>query len=118
MATPDSATMAVYATLSNISGNADTLVSVTTSAARQAILHETMDHGGMRMMHPTPHFAVPATSFVRLEPGRTHVMLEGLTRTFAAGDTLPLVFTFRRSGPVNVNASIFSYEDLQRALEP
>lgn len=115
---PDRATMAVYATIANNSGTVDTLVSVTTTAARRAMLHETMNHGGMQMMHPAPHLVVPAGSFVRLEPGRTHVMLEGLARTFAPGDTLPLVFTFRRSGPVNVNASVFAYEDLQRALEP
>ena len=115
---PDSATMAVYATIANTGPSPDTLVSVTAPAARGATLHDTMDHGGTRMMMPVTYFVVPANAAVRLEPGRTHVMLTGLTRTLAPGDTMSLVFTFRRAGPVNVNASIFSYEDLQRALEP
>ena len=41
-----------------------------------------------------------------------------MTRTPAPGDSMPLVFTFSRAGPVRVYASVFSYEDLQRALEP
>ena len=115
---PDSATMAVYATIANVGTAADTLVSVIAPAARSAGLHETMAHDGTQMMMPAQHLVVPANGIARLQPGRTHVMLTGLTRTFAPGDTMPLVFTFRRAGPVNVNASVFSYEDLQRALEP
>lgn len=112
------ATMAVYATIANVGTAADTLVSVTASGARGAGLHETVNFGGTPMMVLADHFVVPANGVARLQPGRTHVMLTGMTRTFAPGDTMPLVFTFRRAGPVNVNASVFSYEDLQRALEP
>jgi len=115
---PDSATMAVYATIANTSASADTLVSVSATHARTATLHTTMDHGGTQMMMPAEPVAVDPNSFVRLAPGRTHIMLEGLTRRFAPGDALPLTFVFRRSGSVAVNASVFAYEDLQRALEP
>lgn len=114
----DSATMAVYATIANVGSPADTLVSVTARHARRATLHETMDHGGMQMMMPASSVVVPANGALRLAPGRAHVMLEGLTRRFAPGDTVPLTFVFRRSGAVDVNASVFAYEDLQRALEP
>lgn len=113
-----SATMAVYATIANTGTSADTLVSVIASGARGAGLHETVDLGGTQMMILADHFVIPANGVARLQPGRTHVMLTGVMRTFAPGDTMPLVFTFRRAGPVNVNASVFSYEDLQRALEP
>lgn len=114
----DSATMAVYATIANTGRAADTLVSVTAADARSATLHTTMDHGGMQMMMPADPVVVAPSSVVQLAPGKTHVMLDGLTRRFAPGDTVPLVFVFRRSGSVNVNASVFAYEDLQRALEP
>lgn len=115
---PDSATMAVYATIANTGAAPDTLVSVTATHARSATLHTTMDHGGMQMMMPAEPVAVAPNAFVQLAPGRTHIMLEGLTRRFVPGDTLPLTFVFRRSGSVAVNASVFAYEDLQRALEP
>jgi copper(I)-binding protein len=110
--------MAVYATIANTATAADTLVSVTAPAARTATLHTTMDHGGTQMMMPSEAVAIPPDFVVKLAPGRTHVMLEGLTRRFAPGDTLPLTFVFRRSGAVTVNASVFAYEELQRALEP
>ena len=112
------ATMAVYATLANTGTSADTLVSVMAYGARGAGLHETIDLGGQQMMVLADLFVVPANGVARLQPGRTHVMLTGMTRTPAPGDTMPLVFTFSRAGPVRVNASVFSYEDLQRALEP
>ena len=111
-------TMAVYATIANTGTSADTLMSVMTPAARGAGLHETIDLGGTQMMVLAEHFVIPANGVARLQPGRTHVMLTGLRRSFVPGDTVPLVFTFRRAGPVGVNASVFSYEDLQRALEP
>ena len=110
--------MAVYATIANTGAAPDTLVSVTATHARSATLHTTMDHGGMQMMMPAEPVAVAPNAFVQLAPGRTHIMLEGLTRRFVPGDTLPLTFVFRRSGSVAVNASVFAYEDLQRALEP
>jgi copper(I)-binding protein len=110
--------MAVYATIANTGTAPDTLVSVTTAYAGSAALHTTMDHGGMQMMMPSDPIAIAPNSIVRLAPGGTHVMLERLTRRFAPGDTLPLTFVFRRSGEVSVNASVFAYEDLQKALEP
>lgn len=115
---PDSATMSVYATIANTGTVDDTLVSVTTPHAGSATLHSTMDHGGSSMMMPADLVAIAPSSVVRLAPGGTHVMLERLTRRFAPGDTLPLTFVFRRSGAVTVNASVFAYEELQRALEP
>ncbi len=110
--------MAVYATIANTGRAEDTLVSVATADARGVTLHTTMDHGGVQMMMPSLGVAVPPDGVVQLAPGGTHIMLEGLTRRFVPGDTMPLTFVFRRSGSVSVNASVFAYEDLQRALEP
>lgn len=113
----DSATMSVYATIANTGRAPDTLVSVTTTYASSATLHTTMNHGGTQMMMPAEPVVIEPGIVTTLAPGGTHVMLEGLTRRFAPGDTMPLTFTFRRSGPVAVNASVFAYEDLQKALE-
>lgn len=110
--------MAVYATIANTGSAPDTLVSVTATHAGSAGLHSSMDHGGTQMMMPADPVAIAPNAVVQLKPGGTHVMLEGLTRLFAPGDTMPLTFVFRRSGAVTVNASVFAYEDLQRALQP
>lgn len=114
---PDAATMAVYATLANVSSGDDTLTGVSTAFAGAASIHSTMGQGASQMMHPTDHVVVPANGIAELRPGGTHIMLERLTRAFAPGDTLPLTLTFRRGGTVTVNASVFAYEQLQQALE-
>jgi copper(I)-binding protein len=114
---PDSATMAVYATLANVSAMDDTLTGVSTSLAGSASIHTTMTHGASQMMHATDHVVVPANGITRLAPGGTHIMLERLSRAFVPGDTLPLTLTFRRGGTVAVNASVLSYDKLQQALE-
>lgn len=114
----DSATMSVYATIANVGSTDDTLTSVAAPDARLAALHSNMDHGGTMMMMPAGPVVIPANGVVRLAPGGTHVMLEGIRRRVAPGDTLPVTFVFRRGGSVAVNASIFAYDRLQEALEP
>lgn len=112
---PAAATMAVYATIAN-GAPADTLSSIETPAAQTALLHSTMDHGGMQMMHAVTFFPIPADSTVRLAPGGTHIMLEGLSRQFTSGDSIPLVLVFRRAGPIPVTAKVVTYERLDSAL--
>jgi periplasmic copper chaperone A len=114
----DSATMAIYATIANVSAAADTLIGIESVDAGGALIHTTMDHGAMKMMVPATFFIVPADSVVRLAPGGTHIMLERLTRALSPGDTLPLTLVFRRAGRLTVNASVFAYDQLDKALEP
>src|SRR5829696_953193 len=66
----DSATMAVYAVIANVSGAADTLTAVEARDARSATLHATMDHGGTKMMMPTTTFVVPAGAWCVWLPAR------------------------------------------------
>jgi copper(I)-binding protein len=111
------ATMSVYATIVN-GGPADTLSNVETTAAQTAALHSTMDHGGMQMMHAASYFPIPADSTVRLAPGGTHIMLEGLSRQFTSGDTIAIVLVFQRAGRIPVTAKVVAYEHLEQALRP
>lgn len=110
-------TMAVYATIANRGDVADTLASIETPIAA-ASMHVTVDHSSVQMMMPISSFALPAKSFVRFAPGSRHVMLEGLTRPFAPGDTVPLTFVFRHAGRVGVTARVVAYEELEKALAP
>jgi len=110
--------MAVYAVIANVSATADTLYDVETDAALKASIHGTMDHGQGSMMMPVASFVIPPGDVVRLMPGATHVMLEGLRKQFVGGDTVPMTFVFRRGGRVQVNASVFPYDQLEKALAP
>ena len=115
---PDSATMAVYAIIANVSPAADTLYAIETDLARSASIHGTMDHGQGKMMMPVPGFVIPPGDVVRLMPGATHVMLEGLRQMPAPGDTVPVTFVFRRAGRVTTNASVLAYDQMEKALAP
>ena len=73
------------------------VVGVSSSVAKTAEIHESgMDHGTMRMK-AVDFVALPAGKRIELKPGGYHVMLVDLTRTLAAGDMVPLVFTVEDS---------------------
>jgi hypothetical protein len=55
-------------------------------------LHQTQLQGGMSRMRPGK-LEVPAGGSVSFEPGGWHLMLFGMTRGLAAGDTVPLTLT-------------------------
>lgn len=55
-------------------------------------LHQTQLQGGMSRMRPGK-LEVPAGGSASLEPGGWHLMLFGIARGLAAGDTVPLTLT-------------------------
>ena len=55
-------------------------------------LHQTQLQGGMSRMRPGK-LEVPAGGSATLEPGGWHLMLFGIARGLAAGDTVPLTLT-------------------------
>ena len=97
---------AAYFTISN-AGPADALLSVQCGLAGSAMLHRTStDSSGMTGMSMIEKVPVPAGSTVELEPGGTHVMMGGLTRALAAGDSVELRLTFERAGEIVVPAAV------------
>ena len=103
---PDSASMAAYLTIANEGDLADTLTAVASPLARVGTLHGSMEHGGMMAMTAV---VLPPHSVTRMAPGGTHLMFEGLSRAFVAGDQVPLVLVLARGGRVPVNARVVSY---------
>ncbi len=112
---------ALYATVDNHTGAADTLVALAVSVADRAELHTQMRHGeGMGatvMMEPVAAIPVPAGGVVRLAPGGYHGMVTGLHRPIAPGDTVDATFRFSRAGVVAVRAAVARYGDLERLLD-
>lgn len=102
---------AVYMTLKSAEGDTLTGVSVPASVARSAQLHESTaaggamgSGGGMMGMREVDRIDLPAGTAVALKPGGYHVMLLGLKRPIAAGDTIPVTLTFAKSGTVRADA--------------
>ncbi len=98
----------IYLTVVNGSGVDDTLVGVTSSESSGATLHLTEG----TTMTDTDEIDVPAGQGVQMEPGGSHVMLEGLTNDVVEGQTVTVVLTFRRAAPVTVTVPVVSFDSL------
>ena len=97
---------AAYMTLMNMGSEADTLIGVSTPAAKKAELHNHIMEGGMMKMRPVENITIaPGTSAV-LEPGGLHVMLMGLTEPLVEGKSFPLTLQFERAGSVEVQVLV------------
>jgi copper(I)-binding protein len=104
-ATPAGAqTAAVYATLQSATG--DRLVGVSTPAATQADLHVmSMDNGVMKMRQ-VDGIDLPAGQAVTLKPGGFHIMLTGLAKPLAEGQTFPMTLTLANAGAKDVIVTV------------
>lgn len=70
------------------------LVSVQSSVAGVAQVHEMAMDGGVMKMRAVPSLALPAGKAVDLQPGGYHVMLMDLKNPIKDGDTVPVTLVF------------------------
>lgn len=102
---PGSSASAAYLTIRNRGAAADSLVVVTSGGASVSLHSTTMD-GGIMRMRPLERLEISPGATVRLEPGGTHLMLGGLSKGLAPGDSVPLRLRFARSGERTVSAQV------------
>lgn len=107
-ATPAGAmTGAVYMTIDNKASAPDRLTGAASNVAAQVQVHEmSMDNGVMKMRELTDGLAIPAGGTVALKPGSYHVMLIGLKKPLAAGNSFPLTLKFEKAGNVSVTVPV------------
>ncbi len=103
---------AVYVTIDNKGGKDDRLVSVMTDHAAMAMVHQTEMSNGVARMRMAGDINVPAESSVKMIPGGTHIMLEGLRMPLHTGDSFPLVLKFRDSGDEKVIVRVAEADEL------
>jgi periplasmic copper chaperone A len=96
---------AVYMTLAN-KGAADKLLSVETPIAATAEVHETIQEKGVAKMRPAGALEIPAKKSISLQPGGRHIMLAGLKRKLAEGDTFPMTLVFETMGKVEIQVVV------------
>ena len=107
VAIPGGSTGAVYLTLLNPTETDDTLLKVSTPAARAAEVHETLEEDGVLRMEAFPEgLPVPAGSRIELAPGGKHVMLLALPEELVPGETLELTLHFDQAGPKTLTVPI------------
>jgi len=94
-----------FVTIRN-AGAADRLLSASTPAAGRTELHTMLRDGDIMRMRQVEAIAVPANGAVTLAPGGLHIMLIGLTRPLAVGESVPLTLVFERAGTVTLNLAV------------
>ena len=70
------------------------IVEVRTPLAKSAEIHASEMHGGVMHMHATDDLVLLPGKRVELKPGGYHIMLMGLARPLAAGESVPLTIVF------------------------
>jgi len=101
---------AAYMTIENRDSGVVWISTVSTTSARAADMHETMRMDGAMagMVHMTQldSLSIAPGNRATLAPGGTHIMLTGLVRAFAEGDTLPLALTLTDGRTTDVRAIV------------
>lgn len=95
---------AAYFTIYNTSGTADQLLSVSSGAGGQTMLHT--DDGAGDMQMNMSGLTVPAHGSLSLSPGKGHVMIEKLYGPLKAGQSVNLELSFAKAGQVLVTAPV------------
>ena len=96
-----------FATVTNTAATAVTLtsVSVPSTAAASAELHETVMSNGSMTMQPVPAgVPVPANGVLTLKSGGFHIML--MDPKVTTGQTVPITFTFSDGTSVTTDAMV------------
>ena len=98
---------AAFLTVLNGLDKAVRLASVSGTAAGAIELHETVNDNGVMKMEPHPEgFEIPAGGALELKPGGKHVMLLGLTKPLAVGDSIDLTLNFEGGDPITLTVPV------------
>lgn len=95
---------------------ADRLVDVVSPDAQRVTIHAVDTAGGAGSMRRIESLDVPAGGSVRLVPGGTHLMVEGIRRPVRAGDRITLRLRFEFSRSIDVTATAVPLQELPELL--
>ncbi len=99
---------AAYMTITNASGEGDTLKAAASPRAERVELHRTQmtDDGIMRMRPIQDGLPLPSGGAVLLKPGSAHVMIMGLEGPLSEGDDLPLTLELEKAGTIELSVPV------------
>ena len=107
---PPQTMTAAYLAIHN-EGMATALVSASTPAAEVAEIHVMTTDGNIMRMKKIDHLPIPEDGSATLQPGGNHLMLIGLRRDLAPGDSLALTLTFANGQVQTLRAPVVSFRN-------
>lgn len=105
---PTAKNSAAYLVIENRGMADDALVGATVDGAEITELHEMVHEGHAMAMRQRSEISVPAGGVVELKPGGLHLMLIGLQRPLAVGETRKVLLRFRTAGEVRIGTDVRS----------
>ena len=96
---------AAFLTIEN-DGEADRLVSATSTLSPKVELHTHIQEDGVMKMRPVEFIEIPAKETVELKSGGYHIMLFDVKDLPAKGSKIPLTLTFEKAGNVQIEAIV------------
>jgi copper(I)-binding protein len=99
---------AVFMTIKNDSDVSDRLMSVTTTSAKKAMLHDTVvsSNGVVKMKHIMMGLKFGVGEEIILKSGGKHIMLMGLTEKLQKGNLVKLVLKFKNAGELETTVVV------------
>lgn len=97
---------AIFLTLENKGSTARALVSGSTEVADTLELHEMIRENEMMRMSPVKQISIPANGKAELRPGGLHLMIFGVKKPLAAGDTVQVSLTLDDGTKLQVAAEV------------
>ena len=104
--TPSTKTGATYLTVRNTGSEPDSILSMETPVAGQALAHQTRLEGDVSRMSEAGPLSVPLGGALEMKPGGTHIMLMDLKGGLKLGQQFPLTITFEKAGKVEVPVKV------------
>ncbi|MGZ9108430.1 MAG: copper chaperone PCu(A)C [Micavibrio sp.] len=99
----------------------DRILRVETPIAERAELHTMVIENDVMQMRRADSFPLPPTGQFALKPQGAHIMVMGLNRGLAVGDTYPMTVVFEKAGAVTTEVSVRAAGDVpesQPSTEP
>ena len=101
---PGSDVAAVYLSLTNTSLKPVVVIGVQSPLANHSMVHETAVVAGQSQMRMREKIVIAPGQTVNFAPGGTHIMLSGLKRGVAVGQSVPLILLLADGGRLTVAA--------------
>lgn len=103
---------AAYVEIENTGNEPDQLIGASSDVAAMTEVHQMSMDGGMMTMKPAGAVDIPAHGKVELKPHGLHVMLMGLKKPLAEGDTFVVTLTFAKAGSVDLQVVVGKVDDM------
>jgi copper(I)-binding protein len=104
--TPSAKTGATYLAIRNTGSEPDSIRSMETPVAGQAVAHQTRLDGDVSRMSEAGPLSVLPGGTLEMKPGGTHIMLMDLNGGMKLGQQFPLTITFEKAGKVEVPVKV------------